>query len=1096
MEEFSPPTNSNLNSLNCSIIDKRGFLWFGTNSGLMRYDGSSIRYYQYDPNDSLSVGGTIITDISIFGDSLLLSFRGDGVDLFDPLLERFSHFRAGASGLLPSNFVKNLLVDSNRKIWMTFQQNSDLYAYEIIDGALINTEKVELENNGIYHAQFFKDGILIGTNGNGIIYYEPSKNASTNFNRKNSGIESDIVYKMAVLNDSIVWIATVGSIEKLVFKEGQAVSKVSIEPEFSDHWPVVNAMTFDPSISDFMWFATQGSGLYRLDLTTNQYLKAYSYLSIMKGDALIQSLMFDNSNVLWIGSENNGAFKINTRNSQFNDWPNLKLYDKYVGNNGVNCIYEDKQGILYAAIETSGLVALDFQNNRAINFTLHSENVEQTLRNSIKSIVESKDGSLWLGTNGNGIFRIPNRNFLSDIRKVEVPGLGSSLIRHMVMENQNLWIGTRDFLIRYNIENKTGKTYTENNGLCSTRIRNLYLDNNRNLWIGTDEGLTVLNLDTEKTKSFNHDAHDNKTLTNDLIRSVLVDSSNRLWVGTRGGLNLFNATDSTFSNYPVFLNYGVNSFFGISEQDHYLWLNTDNGILRFNPENLQILQFTTEDGLHTNSYEANNFWQSSTGKLFYGGSNGINTFYPRNVVRNEHIPPVYITGVYINQTLLDYYPTDITKSIKLNYTDKNLRFVFSSLDYSQPSKNQYKFMLENYDTEWIYAVDDNTAKYTNLSPGEYTFRVMGSNNHGIWNNTGDIIKIIITPPWWNTPLVRFGFVGFLILLFIGIQYLLSVRKTKTNKRLEAIVEEKTQKLLQANQELAGLNKEIQSQNEELVSNVEEISAQRDDIEQQHLTLLRLKRALDKVNKQLRKANNTLEYKVKERTSHLQKANAELDRFVYSASHDLSAPLKSIRGLLHLDRIDPENNHHNYYRLISESIDKLEAVIQSLLQFSRNTNKAQVLETFVIRQFLDDIVADLKFLQPERNLVITIKGPENLTFHADNYRLRLVVSNLISNAMKYIDPDKAENKVEVEYGEADNQYLITISDNGIGIEQDQVNRIFEMFYRATDKSTGSGLGLYIAREAMSKMNGTIGATSTAGIGSTFSVAIPKNFHKNK
>ena len=233
-----------------------------------------------------------------------------------------------------------------------------------------------------------------------------------------------------------------------------------------------------------------------------------------------------------------------------------------------------------------------------------------------------------------------------------------------------------------------------------------------------------------------------------------------------------------------------------------------------------------------------------------------------------------------------------------------------------------------------------------------------------------------------------------------------------------------------------------------------------------------------------------EIKVKERTDFLEKANAELDRFVYSASHDLSAPLKSIKGLLRLGQIDPQRDHNKYNNMISESIIKLESVIQSLLQFSKNTSNIVVEEDIVLNELVQGIINELKYLKPDKNITFNVEGFDKNTIKVDTDRLSIILRNIISNAIKYIDLKKKENLISIHYSESEEEHKICVKDNGIGIEKDQLHNIFEMFYRSTDQSSGSGLGLYIVKEALAKIKGEIHVESTQHFGSSFTIVFPK------
>ena len=1089
MDKFNPPIGININSTSCSLIDEEGFLWLGTHNGLLRYDGSKFREFNHTPNNLTTIGGTILTSLSSYRDTLIIGFRGSGIDFFDKSEQRFHHVNSSIITDLPSDFVKNILVDDDMSIWVTFHQSSVIYRYEMRNGEFRRSLVVDIENSGIYNASLFSHGLLVATNGDGIMYYDAKSNEHEFFNIHNSPISSDIVYKFSVINDSTFWVATARGIEKLKMKNGQMFLSVKINMPLSNS--TVSAITTDPYNEELLWVGT-AKGLFVYNDKNGAYYRVQDTFNEFRGELIINSLMFDKSNNLWIGTDNGGLYKINVKNKNFNDWPNLNLYEENAAHQSTTSVMEDRKGNVWIGSRSNGLFYLDFEQNKSHNIKGNQLDIDAKKINEIKSIVEFEDGEVMFGTNGAGVYKIVKQNDRISKSKVEIPFLEESLIRHLAIDhNQHLWIATKSFLVKYDKTQKTSKLFTKKDGLSSNRIRHIFFEDQNKVWIGTDEGLNVLDAKTGKIQVFKHDVTDSSTISNNQIRCVFKDSRSRYWIGTRGGLNLFNQDSNTFTTIKEFYQYDVNSFYGIYEHKGTLWMSTNNGIFRFEPESSKIIQFRAEDGLQSNAFEYNNSYQSVSGRIYFGGANGINSFFPQNIVRNDHIPPVYITEVMIDDSLRYINSNNDKNGIELSHKDKDLTFSFSSLDYTYPTKNQYKFKLENYDLSWSEITETNSARYTNLDPGKYTFKVVGSNNHGLWNQEGDQLFITIKAPWWQTNIAVAGLMLMAFLLLVLIYALLVFQKNRANRRLAWKVHEKTSELNDANQKLTKLNEDVKEQNDRLVDSLEEISSQRDDLEDKNQTLLKLKKSLDIANDSLTQANENLEIKVKERTDYLEKANTELDRFVYSASHDLSAPLKSMKGLLHLKEIDEKDNKGNYDKMISDSIIKLESVIQSLLQFSRNTSKIVVEEEIKLKPFIEETFGELKYANPNTNVLLQFQGLDDTkSIKVDAYRLNIVVRNIISNAIKYQDRDKTENLITVKYSESEKDLKIAIKDNGIGIVKDQLNKIFKMFYRGTDQSTGSGLGLYIVNEAILKMKGEIRVESKPKSGSTFTLVLPK------
>jgi len=355
--------------------------------------------------------------------------------------------------------------------------------------------------------------------------------------------------------------------------------------------------------------------------------------------------------------------------------------------------------------------------------------------------------------------------------------------------------------------------------------------------------------------------------------------------------------------------------------------------------------------------------------------------------------------------------------------------------------------MENFENEWNEVGNQNSATYTSLDPGEYVFRVRGSNNDGLWNDEGAAIRVVITPPFWQTA--WFKFLGaFLLVTGVYLVVYFRVRNLrKINLELEEKVGERTS-------QLKDLIDELQKKQEEIKT-----------------------------------INDQLDKRVQERTSKLVNANEQLDRFVYSASHDLSAPLKSILGLIHIAKLEQNTSLlYQYLEHMESSVSKLENVIFHLTQFSRNLSPV-IQSEFAFKDIVDEVLHDLKYFMSLDNLRIIRKYCERDVIYADFLRLKIILTNLITNAIKYRDRMKTETQISICYKASGNQYIIEVEDNGIGIETKYHDKIFDMFFRGTTSSEGSGLGLFIVKDTVEKLNGHIDLVCEPGIMTRFTITLP-------
>jgi len=477
--------------------------------------------------------------------------------------------------------------------------------------------------------------------------------------------------------------------------------------------------------------------------------------------------------------------------------------------------------------------------------------------------------------------------------------------------------------------------------------------------------------------------------------------------------------------------------------------------------------------------------------LLFGGTNGFNCFVPDSLQDNPYVPPVYITGLRIfNQPVVtgdnhDVLSRHITESdeITLSHTQSVFTLEFIALNFRNPEKNQYAYRLRGLEKEWNYVGDKRSATYTSLEPGEYFFQVKASNNDGVWNEEGRTLKIIVRPPFWKTLWFKLLLGGMMVGLVYLVAYLRSRRLQSRNHELEAKVNERTAQLKQLIKELHEKQDEIETTNEELKSTLEDLYDQKNQVEI-------INNELIKTHDELMQINSKLDERVQERTSRLVKANQELDRFVYSASHDLSAPLKSILGLIELTKLENQSTSLSQHLAhMEKSVLKLEDVIRSLTQFSRNMGHDVVYESFRFDELVNEILDELKYPYDTEDVEIICDYGGDTEIRSDYLRMKIVMTNLISNAFKYRKESRKGSRVQIYFSIADGHYVVRVRDVGIGIKEENQDKVFEMFYRGTTQSKGSGLGLYIVKETVEKLNGSVSLASVPGEFTEFTVIIP-------
>ena len=428
-------------------------------------------------------------------------------------------------------------------------------------------------------------------------------------------------------------------------------------------------------------------------------------------------------------------------------------------------------------------------------------------------------------------------------------------IRTIYEDKQGLfWLGTSNGLYKFDkINNKFTNysiNYDNSNSNTTSNIFSIFEDTENTLWLGTEgNGLCCFNRESGNCVFYKNNPKDSNSLCNDNVRAIYEDHHNNLWIGTSNGLNKYNKQKKTFHKYTTKDGLPNNLIYAIVGIKNGLWLSTNKGLSFFDFKLNTFRNYFVSDGLQSNEFNQNAYYQSYSGLIYFGGVNGLNEFNPANVKDNAYIPPVYITDfLFYNKTENSNNKTLIKKSvlfteeIKLSYKDNIFSFVFASLHYLSPEKNEYSYKMEGFDKEWVNCGNKRYVTYTNLSPGEYTFKVRGSNCDGIWNYEGDSIKIIIKPPFWKTK----WFYGLIfIALLISIYSYVRYRTYKLRKDKKMLID----KVRERTAEIETQNEDILNKNEELQQQKEEIFSQKELLEDTNKELARINVYLSKLSNQ-------------------------------------------------------------------------------------------------------------------------------------------------------------------------------------------------------------------------------------------------------
>jgi ligand-binding sensor domain-containing protein len=529
-----------------------------------------------------------------------------------------------------------------------------------------------------------------------------------------------------------------------------------------------------------LWAGTWGGGLNRMILSPDAGGKekdsAAWHFSRFKSDPAdphalthnnVVSIYEDRSGLLWIGTAGGGVNTYDRGRKPFRHYRNHPLNPNSLNENDVRSVYEARNGELWVGTQAGGLNQFDRARQRVRRFQHDPANANSLGDNTIWAILEDRQGVLWLGTFG-GLDRFDHRtgkwtHYRHDPNNTN--SLSENTVYALCEDRRGyLWIGTYRGLNEFNPQTEVFIHYLhdpgDSNSLSSNAILTIHEDSHRDgskalagtLWIGTSDGLNQFDREKGRFLRYQHDPADSLSLSHNYVWAIHQDRAGALWIGTSGGLDKLVPNDGgerwagRFTHYTATDGLPLDVISSILEDEEgNLWLGTPQGLCKFNPQRGTFRYYGVHDGLLNSDFSGRACSQSSSGEIFLGGPEGLNAFLPAEIKDNPHVPPVVLTGIQIFNgaaAALDGQPVlqntgGEAEALKLSYRDRVVLFEFAALNYRMPVKNRYRYMLEGFDKDWIEVDSKNRrATYSNLSPGKYTFRVIGSNNDGLWNEKG------------------------------------------------------------------------------------------------------------------------------------------------------------------------------------------------------------------------------------------------------------------------------------------------------------------------------------------------------------------------
>ena len=772
------------------LQDRTGYMWFGTSTGLYRYDGYNFKHFGPRPSDSTSIAGLLVTRVyqDRTGNVWIGTFEGL-LSRYDQSTERFYRITSGTStvSLTGGTPIIDMLEDRSGNIWVA-SERAGVLAYDVGSRTIARYDSAEgLPGSTVNALCLSSSGTLWAGTEKGLAVFDRAMNRFDPI--QISGAAQDIIESILCEGDTVLWIGTFdGTLGRLDLRTRTYTTF---------HDDVRSGLSFGngtiTSIAEagggYLWIGSGKKGLFKFDRHTDRFVnfvqdpKNPNSLS----NDFVRRVFVDRTGVVWIGTESGGINKIGRMSEQIGLH---RIADRDATRLPAKALQTDSHGVLWlGTANPTGLTSYDARDG----------SVGHYIRDRVVVDISISDGDLvWVGTWGEGVFRIdPKTKAVEAISWSNTyPSVSKNVVNVEVQGDSLLWIGLfKQGLLRYDVRSKSLSRFTHTPGdvssLSSDRVNTLHRDSHGALWVGTDGGLNRLEPQSGEFKRYLHDGTRN-SISHPNVLAILEDRTSSesagrfFWIGARSGLDRLDAVTGAVEHVPLIDSVAPPSVVEIvSDNDGELWLSTgERGIVLLNPRTRESHPLTVEDGLQGSEFLFNAGSKFPSGEIVFGGMNGFNIFHPDTIkaIIKGQPPPVTLTAFSVfNRPFTLDSSLSVLKRIDLTYQQDFFSFEFAALDYNSPARNQFSFMLEGFDEQWNYSGRP-YAGYTKVDPGSYTFHVRAATAPGAWSEQDASLMVVIAPPYWQTWWFR-ALVAAALLGLVAFAYNIRVRHLLALERL-------------------------------------------------------------------------------------------------------------------------------------------------------------------------------------------------------------------------------------------------------------------------------------------------------------------------
>ncbi|QGY45076.1 response regulator [Maribellus comscasis] len=1052
------------NQVRAILRDSRGFMWFGTDRGLNRFDGTNFKIYLNNLYDSTSIPFNSIDFLFEDIDQNIWIRSLQNFVIYDPKSESFK--RAGnyyKNTSIPLNTLQNLFKDSAGNMWFV-NRDFGLYKYspksEKTDSIPYPRNPGKAGNNNyLYGIDEDSQGNLWVISNSGVV----QKIAPSNFQileefELDKWLTSEIYsFSLFVDSDDDVWICSPGS-PNGVFHISSSANQ--IQNYTNSSYPIRLNNNLVSSVEEDengkIWLATDHGGINIID----KEHQSVSYIVNNRDDRYsisqnsVTYLFKDSEEIIWAGTYKKGLSYYHSNLIRFGHVSHIPSDPNSLPYNDVNCFVEDGKGNLWIGTNGGGLIYFDRKNNSYKTFTYDPNNPESISNNVIVSLFIDRAGILWIGTYFGGLNRFDGKKFKTFRHDPSNPwSLADDRVWEIYEDSkQNLWIGTLNGGLDLFDREKTEFYHynTEDiNSVGSNFVVSIIEDSQNNLWLGTSDGLDRLDLGTKRFYHYTPEPGTHGKLSDKNAIDLLEDGRGFIWIATHQGLNVLDRNESRFRVLTEKDGLASSNIKTIQEdQQGNIWISTTNGISKISVVNTQqhpslddlnikVNNYNILDGLQGKEFNEKAVYRTRSGELIFGGANGFNLFIPEKIkeqntenkiiltefkVFNQNVP---VNVPFRNRIILEKSITEYDK-ITLRHNENVFSFEFAALNFFHPEKNSFEYRLTGFNDEWL-PVDErlNDITFTNLNAGEYELEIRVTGDGDEWTEMRPPLTIEILPPFWKSI---YAFVLYFVLFAALVLFSRRIMLERHRLKFEA--------------------------------------------EQEHREAERI-----------------------------QQLDALKTKFFTNVSHEFRTPLSLIISPIEklISQTHDEKNR-NHLILVQRNARRLLTMVNQLLDFRKmEVQKPEAKKNWGdMVKFIHEVSLSFEDLAQNKQIEFDFKSkiPAFFTFF-DKDKTDKIITNLLSNAFKFT-PEKGKVNLDIEIPDQNTEsktatVQITVKDTGIGIAPEQQTRIFDRFYQNdlpnSITNQGSGIGLSMVNEYVTILGGTVKVESIVGKGSTFTVQLP-------